>query len=49
MRNRDFSDTVKLKVIRANLEKHCGMIGCDICGCNLSSISKERCADSTPR
>lgn len=40
MRNRDFSDTVKLKVIRANLEKHCGMIGCDICGCNLLSIAE---------
>lgn len=40
MKNREFSDAVKLKVVRANLEKHCGSIGCDACGCTLSSISE---------
>lgn len=38
MGNRDFSDTVKLEVIKENLEKHNGMICCEICGNNLSSI-----------
>lgn len=38
MGNRDFSDTVKLEVIKANLEKHNGKICCEVCGSNLSSI-----------
>ena len=38
MSNRDFSDTVKLEVIKTNLEKNNGKICCEICGSNLSSI-----------
>ena len=40
MSNRDFSDTVKLEVIKANLEKYSGQICCEICGKNLSSIKE---------
>ena len=40
MSNRDFSDTVKLEVIKANLEKHNGQICCEICGNNLASIKE---------
>lgn len=38
MSNRDFSDSIKLEVIKANLEKHSGRICCEVCGTNLSSI-----------
>ncbi len=38
MSNRDFSDAIKLEVIKANLEKHNGRICCEVCGTNLSSI-----------
>ena len=40
MGNRDFSDTVKLEVIKVNLEKNNGQICCEICGKNLSSIKE---------
>lgn len=40
MGNRDFSDTVKLEVIKANLEKYNGKICCEICGSNLISIKE---------
>lgn len=38
MSNRDFSDSIKLEVIKTNLEKHGGKICCEVCGTNLSSI-----------
>ena len=38
MNNRDFSDSIKLEVIKANLEKYDGKICCEICGMQLSSI-----------
>ena len=38
MSNRDFSDSIKLEVIKANLEKYNGKICCEICGAQLSSI-----------
>lgn len=38
MSNRDFSDSIKLEVIKANLEKHNGRICCDVCGTQLSTI-----------
>lgn len=40
MSNRDFSDTVKLEVIKTNLEKYSGKICCDVCGKSLSSIKE---------
>lgn len=40
MSNRDFSDTIKLEVIKANLEKYAGKICCEVCGKNLSSIKE---------
>lgn len=40
MSNRDFSDTVKLEVIKANLEKNSGKICCEACGSSLSSIKE---------
>ena len=40
MSNRDFSDTTKLEVIKANLEKYGGKICCEVCGKNLSSIKE---------
>lgn len=40
MGSRDFSDAVKLEVLKANLEKHNGKICCEICGNNLSSIKE---------
>lgn len=40
MSNRDFSDSVKLEVIKANLEKNGGKICCEICGEALSSIKE---------
>ena len=40
MSNREFSDTVKLEVIKANLEKHNGQICCEVCGINFSSIKE---------
>lgn len=38
MSTRDFSDSVKLEVIKANLEKNDGKICCEACGTSLSSI-----------
>lgn len=38
MNNRDFSDSVKLEVIKMNLEKNGGKICCEACGNALSSI-----------
>lgn len=38
MSNRDFSDTIKFEVVKANLEKYNGKICCEICGSNLLSI-----------
>ncbi len=38
MSNRDFSDSIKLEVIKANLEKYNGKICCEVCGTQLSSI-----------
>ena len=38
MSNRDFSDSIKLEVIKANLEKYNGKICCEVCGAQLSSI-----------
>lgn len=38
MSNRDFSDSIKLEVIKANLEKYDGKICCEVCGTQLSSI-----------
>ena len=38
MNNRDFSDSIKLEVIKANLEKYNGKICCEVCGTQLSSI-----------
>ena len=40
MNNRDFSDSVKLNVIKANLEKNRGEICCAICGTKLLSIKE---------
>lgn len=40
MHNRDFSDSVKLEVIKANLEKNGGKICCEVCRNNLSSINE---------
>lgn len=40
MGSRDFSDSVKLEVIKANLEKHNGKICCELCGNNLFSIKE---------
>ena len=40
MSTRDFSDSIKLEIIKSNLEKHNGRICCEICGTNLSSISE---------
>ncbi|MBQ9131658.1 MAG: HNH endonuclease [Clostridia bacterium] len=40
MSSREFSDTVKLEVIKANLEKYNGQICCEVCGINLSSINE---------
>ena len=40
MSNRDFSDTVKLEIIKANLEKNNGTICCEICGSKLVSIKE---------
>lgn len=40
MGSREFSDAVKLEVIKANLEKHNGKICCEICSNNLSSIKE---------
>ena len=38
--NRDFSDSVKLEVIKINLEKNSGKICCEVCGDALSSIKE---------
>ncbi len=38
MGNRDFSDSIKLEAVKANLEKYSGRICCETCGTNLSSI-----------
>ena len=35
MSDRDFSDSVKLEVVKTNLEKHGGRICCEICGQSL--------------
>ena len=40
MSNRDFSDSVKLEVIKANLDKNGGIICCEICDSALSSIKE---------
>lgn len=40
MSNRDFSDSIKLEVIKANLEKNNGKICCEVCGTQLSSIKE---------
>lgn len=40
MINRDFSDSVKLEVIKTNLEKNGGKICCEACGRVLSSIKE---------
>lgn len=40
MSNRDFSDSVKLEVIKANLDKNGGKICCEICDSALSSIKE---------
>lgn len=40
MGNRDFSDTIKLEAIKANLDKYGGKICCEVCGKNLSSIKE---------
>lgn len=40
MNNRDFSDSVKLEVIKTNLEKNGGKICCEVCGNALSSIKE---------
>lgn len=40
MSNRDFSDTVKLDVIKSNLEKNSGRICCEVCGNCLVSIKE---------
>ena len=40
MNNRDFSDSVKLEVIKTNLEKNSGKICCEVCGNALSSIKE---------
>lgn len=40
MSNRDFSDTIKLEVIKTNLEKHNGQICCEVCGNSLLSIKE---------
>lgn len=40
MSTRDFSDSIKLEIIKFNLEKHNGRICCEVCGKNLSSISE---------
>lgn len=40
MNNRDFSDSVKLEVIKTNLEKNGGKICCEACGSALSSIKE---------
>ena len=40
MNNRDFSDSVKLEVIKMNLEKNSGKICCEVCGDALSSIKE---------
>ena len=40
MNTREFSDTVKLDVIKANLDKYNGQICCEVCGNRLSSIKE---------
>ncbi len=40
MNIRDFSDSIKLEVIKANLDKNGGKICCEICGNALSSINE---------
>ncbi len=40
MNNRDFSDSIKLEIIKSNLEKNGGKICCDACGSSLSSIKE---------
>lgn len=40
MNNRDFSDSIKLEVIKTNLEKNGGKICCEVCGNALSSIKE---------
>ncbi len=38
--NRDFSDSIKLEVIKSNLKKHGGSICCEICNARLNSIDE---------
>ncbi len=40
MENRDFSDTVKLEVIKKNLENNSGNIQCEICGKRIITIAE---------
>lgn len=40
MNSRDFTDSVKLEVIKVNLEKNGGKICCEVCHNNLSSINE---------
>ena len=40
MNNRDFSDSIKLEIIKANYEKNGGKICCGVCGTSLSSIKE---------
>ncbi len=40
MNTREFSDTIKLEVIKANLDKYNGQICCEICGNRLVSIKE---------
>ena len=40
MSNRNFSDAIKLEVVKTNLEKNNGTICCEICGIKLTSIKE---------
>lgn len=40
MSHRDFSDSIKLEIIKTNLEKNRGKICCEACGKDLSSINE---------
>ncbi|MBQ3142218.1 MAG: HNH endonuclease, partial [Bacilli bacterium] len=39
MYNRDFSDTIKLEIIKNNLEKNKGEINCEVCNKKIVSIN----------
>lgn len=40
MSNRNFSDAIKLEIVKTNLEKNNGTICCEICGIKLTSIKE---------